>query len=222
MQPYLFPYIGYFELISKVDRFIFFDDVNYINKGWVNRNRLLFDGKIKYFTVPLSGASQNSRICDIEISKDTFWKSKLEKSIRQSYSKAPYFNQVFDLISRVIFSDNELIGKMAKESIIKISNYLSINTNFISTSEIYKNQNLKGEARIIDICLKEGSNNYVNLPGGQNIYNQYNLAVAGIKLSFVDVKLPVYPQFSSTFEPGLSIIDVLMHNSPSQVLEMLA
>jgi hypothetical protein len=222
MQPYLFPYIGYFQLINKVDRFIFLDDVNFINKGWINRNRLLFDKKVNYFSVPLSKASQNNHICKMEISADTLWRSKLEKSIHQSYSKAQYFNQVFDLISPVIFNDNIMIGEMAKESIIKIINYLSITTDLIPTSAIYKNQQLKGEARIIDICKKEGSSNYINLPGGQNLYNVHNFALSGIKITFIDVLLPVYPQFSSKFEPGLSIIDVLMHNSPSQVLEMLA
>jgi hypothetical protein len=221
MQPYLFPYVGYFQLIRKVDRFVFLDDVNFVNKGWVNRNRLLFDGRVKYFTIPLSGASQNSRICNIEISAETRWRSKLEKSIHQSYSKAQYFNQVFKLISPVLFNENKMISEVAKESISKIADYLSITTEFILTSKVYKNHQLKGESRIIDICLKEESDNYINLPGGQNLYNLDNFTANGINLSFVDVVLPEYKQFSSKFEPGLSIIDVLMHNSPSKVLEML-
>jgi hypothetical protein len=221
MQPYLFPYIGYFKLISRVDRFVFFDDVNFINKGWINRNRLLIDGKVKFFTVPLSAASQNCLIFNIQIVPDMIWRAKLEKSIYQSYSKAKYFKEIFELISPVLFVKKKMIGDMAKESIEKITNYLSINTDYIWSSEIYKNHHLKGEARIIDICLKEKSNSYINLSGGQNLYVVDNFAANGINLSFVDVALPKYPQFSSTFEPGLSIIDVLMHNSPSQVLEML-
>jgi hypothetical protein len=221
MQPYLFPYVGYFQLISEADRFVFFDDVNFINKGWINRNRLLFSGEVKYFTVPISGASQNSLICDILISNDKSWEGKIEKSIRQSYSKAPYFRQVFDLIYPVLFGGHTMIGEMAKESVQKVSNYLSISVEFVSTSKVYQNKSLKSENRIRDICRKEKSDAYINLNGGRDIYNSANFAVDEIKLTFIGSRLSTYPQFSSSFAPGLSIIDVLMHNSPTQVLELL-
>jgi hypothetical protein len=221
MQPYLFPYIGYFKLISEVDRLVFFDDVNFINKGWINRNRLLFSGQINYFTVPLSNASQNILICDVAISNDKSWKKKLEASIRQSYSKAQYFDQVYDLISPVLFGEHTKIGDMAKESIVKITNYLSIPTEFINTSRVYENQTLKGECRIRDICRKEMSSEYINLGGGRELYEESNFSADGIKLNFVDPNFTCYKQFATSFAPGLSIIDVLMHNSPFKVSEML-
>jgi len=221
MQPYLFPYLGYFKLLSEVNRFVFLDDVNFINKGWINRNRLLFSGGVRYFTVPLSHASQNARICEIQVSSDKSWKKKFEASILQSYSKAPCFEQVFSLVSSVLFGDHTMISEMAKESVLRVSEYLSLPVEFVSTSGIYQNQTLKAEDRILDICRHEKSSVYVNLSGGRGLYSAANFAVDGIELVFVDPKLPEYPQFSPSFEPGLSIIDVLMHNSPSEVLEML-
>ena len=62
MQPYLFPYLGYFQLIAAVDKFVFYDDVNFIKNGWINRNRLLISGKVNYITIPLSGASSFLKI----------------------------------------------------------------------------------------------------------------------------------------------------------------
>ena len=114
-----------------------------------------------------------------------------------------------------------MIGEMAKESIKMVSNYLSLPVEFVLTSAAYQNQSLKAENRIRDICRKEKSGVYVNLYGGRDLYNAANFDEEGIVLNFIDPMLPTYPQFSSSFQPGLSIIDVLMHNSKSQVLEML-
>jgi len=221
MQPYLFPYLGYFQLINSVDRLVFLDDVNYINKGWINRNRLIFSGKVSYFTVPLSRASQNVRICDISLATDHIWSRKLETSIRQSYSTAPNFAEVFDLISPVLFGTETTICEMAKQSIKSVARYLDLRIQFVETSNIYGNEALKREDRIYDICYKEKAFDYINLPSGRELYDVIKFAHAGIRLSFIQQYFPPYPQFSNCFHPGLSIIDVLMHNDPEVVKKML-
>jgi hypothetical protein len=221
MQPYIFPYLGYFKLVSGVSRFVFLDDVNFIKKGWINRNRLLISGEVKYFTVPLSGASQNALICEVPVLNDRVWRRKFEASVVQSYSKAFYFEQVYSLLSSVLFGGHDMIGEMAKDSVLKVADYLSLPVEFVLSSGIYRNQTLKAEKRILDICRKEESSVYLNLDGGRDLYCAASFAASGVELAFVDSRLPAYPQFSLSFEPGLSIIDVLMHNSPSQVLEML-
>ncbi len=221
MQPYIFPYLGYFKLIDSVEIFVFLDDVSYINKGWVNRNRLIFSGGVNYFTLPLEGASQNNRICDLSVVSDHAWRRKLETSLRQSYSKAPFFHEVFDLVAPVLFGAETMIGEMAKHSVEVVSHYLGLRPKFIASSSVYCNESMKSDARIRDICLRENALEYVNLPGGRELYDPSKFASAGINLSFVEASLPCYPQFSSDFHPGLSIIDVLMHNDPATVKEML-
>src|SRR5512140_19777 len=98
MQPYFLPYIGYFQLMAAVDKFVVFDDVNYINRGWINRNRLLLNGGAHTFTVPLRGASQNKLICDIELAEDDGWRDKLLRTISQSYAKTPCYAEVAPLM----------------------------------------------------------------------------------------------------------------------------
>ncbi len=221
MQPYLFPYIGYFQLISAVERFVFLDSVNYIKRGWVNRNRLLFSGGVQYFTVPLMSASQNVRICDIQVASDEGWKKKLEKSFRLSYGKAPYFDPVYAMVSKVLFDGETLISEMAKQSIVAVTDYLELPVKYVWSSTAYNNQSLKGEALIRDICCREGATVYYNLPGGRDLYDPGTFADDGIELAFIEPNLSVYKQFSTLFQPGLSIIDVLMHNEAAAIKRML-
>jgi hypothetical protein len=221
MQPYIFPYLGYFKLVNSVDKFVFFDDVHYKKKGWINRNNLIFSGRVAQFTIPLKDASQNRLINEIFISLDDAWKKKLKASLRQSYSKAPYFHDVFEMIREVVFGEELLISEMAKKSIIEVSKYLQLEANFVNSSCGYNNEAIKGEERILDICQKECATEYINLPGGQDLYDETSFAKYGIQLSFINANFPVYSQFSKSFQPGLSIIDILMHNKPEDIRKML-
>lgn len=119
MQPYLFPYAGYFNLLAQVDKFVFFDDVNYINRGWINRNRLLLAGDVRYFTIPLIKASQNLKINQIYIQPKDIWLQKTLHTIKQSYAKAPNFHAVYDLLKEVFAGDSLTISDMARDSIKK-------------------------------------------------------------------------------------------------------
>jgi len=166
MQPYLFPYIGYYQLAASVHRLVFLDDVNYIKRGWINRNRLIFSGSPRYFTVPVSNASQFKKISDIEICPATNWQKKLCTSISQSYGKAPYFRSTFEAVNTVLNSGETRISEMAKMSIQVFSEMLDLPTKFVHSSSIYNNDALMGADRIIDICRKEHATLYYNLPNG--------------------------------------------------------
>ena len=109
MQPYFFPYIGYFQLINSVDKFIIYDDVNFINRGWVNRNNLLSNGNKLLVTVPLKKSSQNKLINEVEISYEVDWKGKFIKVFESLYKKSPYFNEVIELIGRIFENDFKYI-----------------------------------------------------------------------------------------------------------------
>jgi len=221
MQPYLFPYIGYFQLITTVDKFIFYDDVNFIKNGWINRNRLFLAGDIRYITAPLSDASPFKKINEITVLPGNIWRKKIIDSIRQSYSKAPFFNEIKTLVSQVLFLDENKVGNLAKASVIAASNYLDINTQFVMTSAAYKNSNMNSAARIIDICHQEESKFYFNLSGGKNLYSEDLFRSENIELNFIENQPIKYQQLTNEFYPDLSIIDVLMFNDKKTVLEML-
>jgi hypothetical protein len=221
MQPYFFPYIGYFQLINAVNKFIIYDDVNYINKGWINRNNILVNNNSNLIQVPLIGASQNRLIRDILVLNEEKWKEKLLKTIYFNYKKAPFFNQIVELIKDVLISDFNNISDLNYSAILKTCTYLNIDTEFVRTSSTYENYFLKGENRILDICLIEKAEVYINPIGGIDLYEKDKFLQHNIELYFIKTKIVEYKQYGDKFIPGLSIIDIMMFNSPSEIKTML-
>lgn len=221
MQPYFLPYIGYFQLINAVDVFVIYDDVNFIKKGWVNRNFFLVNGKRTFFNIPLKGVSQNKLINCIEIDQNSNWDKKILKTIFLSYKKAPFFNEIFLLLEDIILYEEKNIAQFIKYSLEIICNYLSIETTILVSSEIIKNNELKGQDKIIEICKKLGADTYVNAIGGTTLYDKDIFIKNGISLNFI-VSNPInYVQFKNEFIPWLSILDVMMFNSPEQIKAFL-
>lgn len=220
MQPYFFPYIGYFQLLNAVDKFVFYDDVNYIKGGWINRNRLFLAGAVRYITVPLAGASSFEKISKICVKTGDEWVKSMLSSVSQSYCKAPFYKPVQDLLEGVLGSHNGNIAALAKNSIIAVADYIGISTDFVHSSAIYGNQEKNGVERVIDICCIEKADEYWNLPGGRSLYSTDGFEKNGIYLKFVDVSIKPYQQNTAEFHPGLSMLDVLMYNEPSTVLTM--
>lgn len=221
MQPYFFPYLGYFQLIAAVDKFIIYDDVNYINKGWINRNNILVGGKPTLITLPLKEASQNRRIYEIDISPEKKVVDKLLKTLVMNYKKAPYFEPVYALIQQIFSNTSCSIAEFNLNQITSICTYLEINTQIIPTSRPYDNHQLKGEERIIDICIRERAEVYINPIGGVELYDSRKFEENGIKLFFIESPMIEYSQFNQPFVPWLSIIDVLMFNSVDQTSQFI-
>ena len=162
MQPYIFPYIGYFQLIKAVDKFVLYDDVNFINRGWINRNRILVNGTDSMFTIPLKDASQNKLINEIDVNWDDNWKSKFLKTIEQSYKKAPFYENVLPIIKKTIDVQEVQFSKIVENNLRLTCDYLDIRTEVISSSTVYQNTDKKAQKRILDICLQEKANHYIN------------------------------------------------------------
>lgn len=221
MQPYIFPYIGYFQLINAVDKFVIYDDVNFINKGWINRNRILNNGKDSLFTIPLKEASQNKLINEIDINWDIAWKSKFLKTLEQCYKKTPFYSEILPIIEQTLSIDNEPVSKVIEHNLRLICNYLDIKTEIISSSTIYKNTHLKAQERILDVCLQEKASQYINPIGGLELYDKDFFEIKGIQLNFIKSNPIEYPQFKNEFVPWLSMIDVLMFNSKEKIKEFL-
>lgn len=221
MQPYFFPYLGYFQLIALVDKFIIYDDVNYINRGWINRNNILINGKAGLISVPLIGASQNKLIKDISPMDDHKWRNTLLKTIEHNYKKAPHFKIVFEIIQKIIMADAATISELNFIGIKTVSEYIGITTDFIPSSVIYDNSALKGQYRILDICKKENANHYINPIGGMELYDHKVFLNEGISLNFIKTEISPYKQFSNEFTPSLSIIDILMFCEPKYISQTL-
>ncbi|SDG80481.1 WbqC-like protein family protein [Dyadobacter soli] len=221
MQPYIFPYIGYFQLINAVDKFIIYDDVNFINKGWINRNNLLVGGKAHLFTLPLKDASQNKLILEVELARHEQWQKKLLKTIQQSYQKAPGYQKVFELLEEIVNLEVDSINELCIYALKKTCAYMGIGTEIVPSSTIYNNKHLKGQDRILDICKQEQATHYINPIGGVELYDKGKFENEGIRLDFIKSISSPYPQFKNAFVPWLSVIDVLMFNDPNDIRKQL-
>lgn len=223
MQPYVFPYIGYFQLIHAVDKFVFYDDVNFIKQGWINRNRILSNDAELLFSVPLEQISSYRKINETKINESLYtkWQNKFLKTIEQSYKRAPYFPVINPMIRTVLSMKYVCINQLCVESVNAVIDYLEINTDIIPTSCGYNNDYLKAQDRVIDICIKENASVYVNAFGGIDLYNRSDFENAGLDLFFLRSRPTAYSQFNENFISSLSIIDVLMFNSPERIQQML-
>lgn len=221
MQPYFFPYIGYWQLINAVDKYVIYDDVNYIKGGWINRNRILINDKTSIINLRMNGASPNKLIKEVQVSSDNQWKKKLLKTIEQSYKKAPYFEKNFQIIEEIINYDEVNLSPYLENSINKIAEYLDIKTEIILSSNIIKDNSLKGQDKIIEICKNLEVTEYYNAIGGVELYSTRDFEANEIKLKFVETKSIKYKQFNNEFVSNLSIIDVMMFNSKEEIRKIL-
>lgn len=218
MQPYFMPYIGYFQLMVAVDKYVIFDDVNYIKRGWSARNNILVNGQKHLFSIAVEGGSQNNLYTQVVVIDDFF---KLRKTLEMSYKKAPFYNDTMELLDKVFVYEDRRFNYFMKHSFGVILDYLGVDTELLLSSDLTNNKELKGKDKILDICKLLGASEYYNAIGGQELYDRQEFADNGIKLGFVDSTLEPYPQLTKEFVPGLSIIDVLMMNSKEEVVNLL-
>lgn len=218
MQPYFMPYIGYWQLMAAVDKYVIFDDVNFIKRGWINRNNILVNGQAHLFSISLREASQNKLINEIEIADDF---QKLKKTIVMSYKMAPYFVETMDLLNEVFSYEDKNLARFIGHSFEVVTAYLKLSCKFVYSSEIEKNNELKASQKILDICSQLGADVYVNAIGGQKLYDREIFAEKSIGLYFLNPEILPYKQFKNDFVSGLSMIDVMMFNSPEEINLML-
>ncbi|MCK9472186.1 WbqC family protein [Sulfurimonas sp.] len=219
MQPYFFPYIGYWQLINAVDTFVVYDDVNYINKSYINRNSILMSGQKQRVTLELLGATQNKLINEIEIGGN---QKKLLKTIQTAYKKAPFFDDVYAVLENILMQKEKNLAHFLDFLLKRVSLYLGIDTEFIYSSDIKKNNKLKAQEKIIDIAKILKAKNYINAIGGQAIYTKEGFEQDGIAINFLKTTPLEYKQFNNVFIPNLSIIDVMMFNDKNEITKILS
>jgi len=212
MQPYFFPYIGYFQLINYSDKFINYDDVNYIKGGWINRNKILSNNSEIYFNADVSNNKSSSLISDV------FYKekhsSKKIKTIYYSYNKEKNFKNAFPVIEKCLNYKCKNISELNIYIIKQICKYLYIDTEIQDTSKIYNNKHLTKQDRVIDICKKENCTEYINTSGGIKLYSKKDFLNHQIKLNFIKCKIEKPPL-------NLSIIHLLMTMDKKRIVDML-
>lgn len=218
MQPYLFPYVGYFQTIHIADKYVFYDDAQFIKQGWINRNNFLIGGNKVLVTIKLSDASSNKMINEIEIADDFV---KFLKTVHMAYSKAPQFLPVFALLEEICSYPDKNLARFTANSIVRLSEYMGIETEFVFSSDLHKNHESDAQEKVIQMCEELGGKEYYNAIGGMELYDKSVFEERGLDLFFVKANLREYRQKSKEFVPGLSIIDVLMYNDKPVVKEML-
>jgi len=222
MQPYLFPYIGYFQLMHAADTFLLLDDVAWINRGWINRNRILVQGQPQYLSFPVAGASQNKTIRELELVTPDGWKSNIEKTLIMAYKKAPQFEVFFPVLRSILYADIRNLSAYIFHSLHTLCQYMQLSVALLPGTGGYANAALKGQDRILDLCRQENASVYVNPPGGASLYEAGRFRHEGVQLLFLQPTLAPYQQRGvSEFVPALSIIDVLMNCEPAQVQQQL-
>lgn len=221
MQPYFFPYLGYFQLINATDTFVFLDDVNYITGGWINRNKILIQGVEKYITIPCRKASQNKLILEVEHKLNGENREYLLRKVQMAYKGAPFFEKIFPIFKEVMYSDLKYISDLALMSIRNVLRYLKIDRTLKVSSKTFDKRKLKADQRILDICKTVNATTYINMEGGKHLYSKPFFRKHGVDLQFLKPVLPHYNQYNHDFVGGLSILDVLMFNSADDVRKML-
>ena len=224
MQPYVFPYLGYYQLAAAVDSFVFFDDVNYIMKGWINRNRILQQKEPFKFSIPLNKASQNRLINEIEIADYGKWKDSFIKLLEYNYKKAPYFSFTSQWMKQFLDTkDYRMISDLAMDSVSELCGLFKLETSFLRSSAIdYRTEGEQGgQAKIMAICKLLGAGMYVNPKNGMDMYDNATFADNNVALKFIIMDDIQYPQFDNDFHPALSIVDVMMFNDLATIKEML-
>ena len=224
MQPYFFPYLGYWQLMNAVDRYVVFDDVDYIKSGRINRNAILLNGKSHNINLPILGASSNKHINEIQVNPERLLRKKVMRTLEQNYVKAPYFDQALPIIEEVLFQDETDLGRFLYHSFEIVGAYLGITTELILSSDLKKENDLYGYHKVISICKGLGAAEYYNSVSGIPLYEPHRpeFEAAGIELSFPKMRDIVYPQFKNEFVPNLSIIDVMMFNPREECQRLLS
>ena len=214
MQPYFLPYIGYFQLISNVDEFVVYDDIKYTKKSWINRNRIVLNGKEKMFTIPLKNGSDYCKIRERTISEE-FNPSSLYETFKQSYNKSQNWTEVNPMIKRILFYEETNLFRFILNSIQEVLNFLEIDTKVTISSTLNLSPEFRGVDRVLAICKALNATEYLNPLAGESLYKESIFQNNGLKLKFLSSNLSNYCKDKSDFYPSMSILDLLCKGNPS-------
>lgn len=221
MQPYLLPYIGYFQLIAAADVFVVYDNIKYTKKGWINRNRLLLQGQPWTFSLPLQAGSDHLDIVQRQVSA-SFQPGDLLRKLEAAYRKAPFFETTMSLAQTVLSCREKNLFDFLLHGLQQTMAHLSLNTPIRVSSTLQVDGQLRAEERVIATCKALGAKQYLNPIGGTELYDPVHFSQAGLGLSFLRSRLSSYPQQGQPFVPALSILDVLFFSGQEATRTLIA
>ena len=224
MQPYFFPYLGYFDLVHTVDLFVVFDEAQHIRRGWIGRNRILHPVRgWQYINVPLQRAPQNEIIKNIKISEQAGWRSKILGQLHHYKKSAPYFDSVISTVTACLEYRHDSISRFNLNSLKVVCDLLNIPAEFKLLSECGFNSADVHDANdwAIKVCKYFNGTTYTNLPGGESLYDINRFANNGLELEIRHSHPLKYSCAGYEYHEGLSIIDLLMWNSPEAIFSWL-
>lgn len=219
MQPYLFPYLGYYQLANHSDKFVFYDDVNFIKGGYINRNNILANGQKQLFTLPVEKASSFTKINELHFAAN---RKKIIRSIEQNYRKAPYFEAVMPLVDQVLTSSETQVARLCRDSVLIVFEYLGYKLDYCFSSELDYDKSASAAEKLYAMCDLINADKYCNMKNGEVLYKKELFQEKNIELSFLEMADLNYPQGDCDFVSHLSMIDVLMWNSKEQVINLLS
>lgn len=222
MQPYFFPYIGYFQLMNAADEFVLYDNIEFTRRGWIQRNRILVNGSASYISIPLKKGSDFLDIRDRYLADDCIReRKKILNRIKEAYRKAPQFAFVYPMLEKSVNYEESNLFQFLLHSLSLVREYLEIRTPLIISSTIPIDRSFKAESRVLAICNARGASTYINPIGGIALYNEVSFQRADIQLTFLETNDIRYMQYNGNFVPDLSIIDVMMFNEKDVIREYL-
>ena len=222
MQPYFFPYLGYFQLMAMSDVFVLHDDVQYIKGGWVNRNRILLNGADRMITFPVQKGAYDLAINERNYVDGNQPRRDILNLVKQAYARSPCYREIFPIVEELLHYEDSNVARFNENLIRRIADYLGLACSIITSSGLEKDDSLAGEARVLEICKRLGATGYTNPQGGQTLYDTATFRAAGIALRFLVMRPVPYAQRSPGFMPYLSIIDVLMELGAAGIRPYLA
>lgn len=211
MQPYFFPYIGYFQLMAAVDVFVFLDDVQYINRGWVNRNRICIDSQARWLTLPVIKAAREAAINQRRYLLNTLSINRVLAMVDAACRSLPAYREFRPKIDRLINFADDNVAAYNIHHLVKLARALGVRCEFATSSALDPGRSARGAARLIELCRRVGATKYINAIGGTGLYDPAEFSAYGLHLLFLRTR--AVPVAVSGGACHLSIIDGLMRNS---------
>jgi hypothetical protein len=219
MQPYIFPYLSYWQLLQAADHFVFFDDVQFKSRSFMKRNKILLNGKVHQFSIPVKNTSREALINEVELHPQKFskWRDKFLTTLQHAYTSADYFENAYSVVNDSLQRPHERISPLLCTSIKSVADYLGLKPAFHNSSSIDYERKGSGQDKILSICHQLGQNVYINPIGGLDYYDNQRFKDEGVELFFIQSEFRPYSQFDLSFQSHLSIIDMMMFLSPNEI-----
>jgi WbqC-like protein family len=220
MQPYFFPYIGYFQLMQAVDMFVLYDDVQYMKGGWINRNLIrLNDDLATWLTIPICHASTYLNINERTYKLDKEDVEHVENKLKASYARAPAYAEVMDIINHNLHLSDPNVATVNTRLLKAAAERIGITCQLVRSSEIGVTKELHGEDRVIAICKALRATQYINAIGGVGLYSAKRFSTEGLLLSFLRTLVPPEPLRDGPTH--LSILDMLFQEPTERISDRL-